>query len=322
MGLCTGSYAILEAPQFGLDHQEVDVHLRQGLGQLLALAGSQHVLQDCRGDPAEDGDVAHDVEAPRRLDVGDGHAGLLLIPEPPPEVLLLLWVREPSHLCHHVNALRRDLIGCGRPRGYPETSGRKQLPPDEVCQQHVHRGGLCDISQDLGVGEIQRQPTLVQSVEDEHDLESVEAEDSGLFSLTEEPVNEFHQAVPLTFQQIQLSEGEGKHELNVLIGFAFRPVQSELLRQDGFPDTGDSLGHHRAARLSFSRQRLEDLLTSDRGLGSRAFPGGHFDLSDLVLVVDLSAPSLCDEELGVDLVQKGRLLRFIVPLKQALVLLL
>ncbi|KAK2842758.1 hypothetical protein Q5P01_012958 [Channa striata] len=65
-------------------------------------------------------------------------AGLLLISESLPEVLSLLWVSEPSDLCHHVNTLRRDLIGRCRSCGYPEASRGKQVPPDEVCQQHIH----------------------------------------------------------------------------------------------------------------------------------------------------------------------------------------
>ncbi|KAF7640579.1 hypothetical protein LDENG_00033230, partial [Lucifuga dentata] len=54
---------ILDVLQFGLNQQEVDVHVRQGLGQLSCLSGFQHVLQNRSCDPAEDWDVTHDVEA-------------------------------------------------------------------------------------------------------------------------------------------------------------------------------------------------------------------------------------------------------------------
>ena len=69
--ICLSSSIILDVLHFGLNHQEVDVHLSQGLGQLSSLSGLQHLLQNCSSDPAEDRDVAHDVEASWCLDVGD-----------------------------------------------------------------------------------------------------------------------------------------------------------------------------------------------------------------------------------------------------------
>ncbi|KAJ8358827.1 hypothetical protein SKAU_G00153520, partial [Synaphobranchus kaupii] len=47
-------------------------------------------------------------------------------------VLLLLWVIEPSYLCHLVDALRRDLIGCCWSGGDPEESRGKQIPQNEI----------------------------------------------------------------------------------------------------------------------------------------------------------------------------------------------
>ena len=116
----------------------------------------------------------------------DDCAGQLLLSESLPEVILLLWVGEPSHLCHHVNTVSRDLIGCRRACGYPDTSGGKQVAPDEVCQQHVHRGGLCDISQDLVVLEVQRKSTLIQSMKNEENLVLVVLADSCLFGVNKE----------------------------------------------------------------------------------------------------------------------------------------
>ncbi|TNN29740.1 hypothetical protein EYF80_060111 [Liparis tanakae] len=128
----------LDRLDFGLNHQEMNVHLSHGIGQLSSLCGHQHILQNCSSDPAEDWDVAHDVEASGGLDVGDDPAGLLLISEPLPEVVLLLGVSETSDLGHQANTVRRDLIGCCRSCGYPEASRGKQVPPEEVCQQHMH----------------------------------------------------------------------------------------------------------------------------------------------------------------------------------------
>ena len=108
--------------------------------------------------------MTHDVEALGFLDVGDDCSGQRLLSESLPEVLLLLWVSEPPNLCHHANTLSRDLIGCRRACGYPDASGGEQVAPDEVCQQHVHRGGLCDISTDLVVLEVQRKSTLIQTI--------------------------------------------------------------------------------------------------------------------------------------------------------------
>ena len=204
---------ILNVPLFGLNQQEVDVHLSQGLGQLSFLSGFQHMLQNCRGDPAEDRDVAHDVEASWRLDVGDDSAGLLLISEPLPEVLLLLWVSEPSHLCHHVNAFSRDLIGCCRPCGYPEASRGKQFASNKVYQKHFDWSRLCNIGQDLSVVEVQSKSTLIQTIEDEQNLELLKPADSCFFSFSEDEMKKFHQAVLLLFQQIELSEREWKDEL-------------------------------------------------------------------------------------------------------------
>ena len=103
--------------------------------------------------------------------MGDDFAGQLLVFESLPEVLLLLLVGEPPHLCHHVNTLSRDLIGCRRACGYPDASRGKQVAPDEVGQQHVHRGGLCDISPDRVSLEVQRKSTLIQTIQDEDNLE-------------------------------------------------------------------------------------------------------------------------------------------------------
>ncbi|KAJ3582614.1 hypothetical protein NHX12_000427 [Muraenolepis orangiensis] len=113
-------------------------------------------------------------------------------------LLLLLRVGEPSHLCHHVNTLSRDLIGCRRACGYPDASGGKQVTPDEVCQQYVHRGRLCDIGPDRIVLEVQRQSTLIQTVQDEDHLEQVVSSDS--FGLNKEVMKKFHQAKLFLFQ--------------------------------------------------------------------------------------------------------------------------
>ncbi|KAJ3582324.1 hypothetical protein NHX12_012188 [Muraenolepis orangiensis] len=113
-------------------------------------------------------------------------------------LLLLLWVGEPSHLCHHANTLKRDLIGCRRACGYPDASGGKQVAPDEVCQQHVHRGRLCDIGPDRIVLEVQRKSTLIQTVQDEDHLEQVIPADS--FGLNKEVMKKFHQAKLFLFQ--------------------------------------------------------------------------------------------------------------------------
>ncbi|KAJ3583687.1 hypothetical protein NHX12_015895 [Muraenolepis orangiensis] len=113
-------------------------------------------------------------------------------------ILFLLWVGEPSHLCHHANTLSRDLIGCRRACGYPDASGGKQVAPDEVCQQHVHRGRLCDIGPDRIVLEVQRQSTLIQTVQDEDHLEPVISADS--FGLNKEVMKKFHQAKLFLFQ--------------------------------------------------------------------------------------------------------------------------
>ena len=101
--------------------------------------------------------MTHGVEPSGFLDVGDDFAGQRLVTESLPEILLL-WVGEPSHLRHHANTLSRDLIGCRRACGYPDVSGGEQVAPDEVCQQHVHRGGLCNISPDLVVLEVDTHP--------------------------------------------------------------------------------------------------------------------------------------------------------------------
>uniref|UniRef100_A0A3B5LNI1 Ribosomal RNA processing 1 n=1 Tax=Xiphophorus couchianus TaxID=32473 RepID=A0A3B5LNI1_9TELE len=61
--ICFSSFIILDLHHFGLNHQEEDVHLSQGAGQLSSLSGLQHILQNCSSDPAENWDVAHDVEA-------------------------------------------------------------------------------------------------------------------------------------------------------------------------------------------------------------------------------------------------------------------
>ena len=77
--------------------------------------------------------------------------------------------------------------------------------------------------------EVQRKSTLVQTVKDEDDLELIKPADSCFFGFREEVMNKFHQAELFLFQHIQLSEGEGKCEVYVLVGFVFSPVQSELL---------------------------------------------------------------------------------------------
>ena len=161
--------------------------------------------------------------------MGDDFAGQRLLSESLPEVLLLLWVGEPSHLCCHANTLSRDLIGCPRACGYPDAGGGKQVAPDEVCQQHVHRGRRCDISPDLVVLEVQRKSTLIQTIQDEDHLEPVVSADSCFFGLNKEVMKKSHQAELFPFQYIQLSEREGKCEVYVLVGFAFSPVQSELV---------------------------------------------------------------------------------------------
>ncbi|KAK0134886.1 Testosterone 17-beta-dehydrogenase 3 [Merluccius polli] len=170
--ICFSSPMILPVPLYGLNPQEVDVHLSHSVGHLCSTLGCcEEVLHNCSRDPTEDGDVTHDVEASRFLDMGDDFPGQRLISESLPEVLLLLWVGEPSHLCHHANTLSRDLIGCRRACGYPDASGGKQVAPDEVCQQHVHRGRRCDISPDPVVLEVQRKSTLIQTIQDEDNLE-------------------------------------------------------------------------------------------------------------------------------------------------------
>ncbi|MCJ8729081.1 hypothetical protein PDJAM_G00012210 [Pangasius djambal] len=69
-------------------------------------------------------------------DINNEHEAL--ITDPLPEVLLFLRITEASYLCYLVYTLRRDLIGCSWSRGYPEESRGKQIPLDEVCQQHIH----------------------------------------------------------------------------------------------------------------------------------------------------------------------------------------
>ena len=118
----------------------------------------------------------------------------------------LLWVGEPSHLCHHANTLSRDLIGCPRACGYPDAGGGKQVAPDEVCQQHVHRGRRCDISPDLVLLEVQRKSTLIQTIQDEDHLEPVGSADSCFFGFNKEVMKKSHQAELFPFQYIQLSE--------------------------------------------------------------------------------------------------------------------
>ncbi|KAK0143048.1 hypothetical protein N1851_018827 [Merluccius polli] len=84
--ICFSSPMLLPVPLYGLNPQEVDVHLSHSVGLLFSfLVCFEEVLQNCSNDPTEDGDVTHDVEASRCLDVGDDFAGQRLLSESLPK---------------------------------------------------------------------------------------------------------------------------------------------------------------------------------------------------------------------------------------------
>ena len=208
--ICFSSPMILPVPLYGLNPQEVDVHLSHSVGHLFSSLGCcEEVLHNCSRDPTEDWDVTHDVEASWFLDMGDDFPGQRLITEFLHEVFLLLWVGEASHLCHHANTLSRDLIGCRRACGYPDAGGGKQVTPDEVCQQHVHRGRRCDISPDLVVLEVQRKSTLIQTIQDEDNLEPVVSADSCLLGFNKEVMKKFNQAELFPFSKFSSLKVKG-----------------------------------------------------------------------------------------------------------------
>ena len=63
------------------------------------------------------------------------------------KLLLLLRVTEPSHLGHHVDAFRRDLIGCcGVVWFIQRRAEGSSLPRMRFVQQHFHWSRLCDVS--------------------------------------------------------------------------------------------------------------------------------------------------------------------------------
>ncbi|KAJ3610493.1 hypothetical protein NHX12_022585 [Muraenolepis orangiensis] len=99
-----------------------------------------------------------------------------------------------------MSTLSRDPIGCLGACGYPDASGGKQVAPDEVCQQRVHRGRLCDISTDRVVLKVQRKSTLIQSFQDEDNLELVESAEYCFSYFNKEVMKKFYQTQLVSFQ--------------------------------------------------------------------------------------------------------------------------
>ena len=99
--------------------------------------------------------------------------------------------------------------------------------------------------------------------------------------------------------QVQLSKRKWKYEEDILIGFSFSPVQNELLHRDCFSNSSNSFSEHSSDGLIF-----KDVVTFDGCLLYYWSPGCSFNLSDLMFIIDLSTPTLCDVQLCVDLIQK------------------
>src|SRR4029434_9763564 len=87
-----------------------------------------------------------------------------------PEVLLFVWVAESPYFCHLVHTLRWDPISCCWSGGDPEESRGKQIPLDEVCQQHIHGGWIIHLENWLAVVKVKKKSALIQAIKDEHNF--------------------------------------------------------------------------------------------------------------------------------------------------------
>ena len=294
-------------PLCGMNPQEVDVRLSRGLGYLFSSPGCFE-------------EVSRTVAVIQQK-TGMWHMMWRLRNVLTWEMILLAIVSSlnlflkysffcvsvnPSDLCHHVNALSRDLIGCRRACGYPDTSGGNQVAPDEVCQQHVHWGRLCDNQYRSGCSGSPEEVDTHQTIQDEDNLNRSYLQISASLvsikkwwrsptKLNSFPFSKFSslkvKGNVKSMPWLALPSAQSRVNLRVkmVLPMPASPVVNIVLIGWSCPGKGLKMSSH---WLVFPPWLVS---------------WSCFNQSDLMFLVDLSTASLYDEDLCVDLIQRCRL---------------
>ncbi len=197
------------------------------------LSRASRGLKDSERDPAEDRDVAHDVQTPGFPDVMEDVFSYLRTAVFN-EVLLFLLIVESSHLSHLINVVSGYQTGCCWSGCDPDESRGNQMSLDQICYYVIHCCFFVNICKAVILFKVQKETTFIQPIKMNITLPLPSGRDGSLSGPLRSIVKQSHET-DLLFNQIQSTEWKWKYEDYILIFFFFSPVKDELLMETVFP---------------------------------------------------------------------------------------
>ncbi len=219
------------------------MYISVSCGCFLIALSSQQRLKDSERDPAEDRDVAHDVQTPGFPDVTEEVFSNLRTAVFN-EVLLFLLIVESPHLSHLINVFSGYQTGCCWSGCDPDESRGNQISLDQTCYYVIHGCFFVNICKAVILFKVQKETTFIQPIKDEHYLTITFWKRWKFIRTTKEVFVKQSHETDLLFNQIQSTEWKWKYEDYILIFFFFSPVKDEFIDGDGLSHSCDSHRQH------------------------------------------------------------------------------